>query len=92
MRHDGGGEPGKAAGTPTQRRPPRLFDQRGKARVGERQRRQRCLQIGFGVDVGRHAVRARDRRVFVSKGSNFGVIGLIEATAAVKLRMFEGAT
>jgi len=34
----------------------------------------------------------RRRRVFVSKGPNFGAIELIEATAAVKLRMFEGAT
>jgi len=44
------------------------------------------------VNVGRHAVTAHDRRVFVSKGANFGVIGLIEARAAVKLRMFEGVT
>jgi len=34
----------------------------------------------------------RRRRVFVSKGPNFGVIGLIETTAAVKVRMLEGAT
>jgi hypothetical protein len=31
------------------------------------------------------------RRVFVSKGPDFDVIGLIEAMSAVKLRMFEGA-